>query len=73
MIRTCRHPEVAAFEDEMRAAKVDWQLVKYSGAVHSFTNPGAGSDNSKGAAYNETADRRSWIAMKAFFEEIFTR
>ncbi len=66
-------PQVAAFEDEMRAAKVDWQLVKYSGAVHSFTNPGAGSDNSKGAAYNETADRRSWIAMKAFFEEIFTR
>lgn len=61
---------VKAFEDEMRAAKVDWQLVKYSGAVHSFTNPDAGNDNSKGAAYNAEADRRSWVAMKDFFDEI---
>ncbi len=63
--------QVKAFEDELRAAGVDWQLVKYSGAVHSFTNPGAGSDNSKGAAYNAAADRRSWEAMKTFFAEIF--
>ncbi len=63
--------EVAAFEDEMRAAGVDWQLVAYGGAVHAFTNPGAGNDNSKGAAYNAAADRRSWEAMKAFFAEIF--
>ena len=63
--------EVAGFEKEMRDAGVDWQLVKYSGAVHAFTNPGAGSDNSKGAAYNEKADRRSWKATQDFFEEIF--
>ncbi len=63
--------EVAAFEDEMRAAKVDWQLVAYGGAVHSFTDAGAGSDNSKGAAYNAAADKRSWEAMKVFFAEIF--
>jgi dienelactone hydrolase len=63
--------EVAAFEDEMTRAGVDWQLIKYSGAVHSFTNPGAGTDNSKGAAYNERADKRSWEAMKQFFAEIF--
>jgi dienelactone hydrolase len=63
--------QVQAFEDEMRGGKVDWQLVKYSGAVHSFTNPDAGNDNSKGAAYNAAADRRSWEAMKAFFAEIF--
>jgi dienelactone hydrolase len=62
--------EVKGFEDEMRAAKVDWQLVKYSGAVHSFTIPDAGSDNSKGQAYNAVADRRSWEAMKAFFAEV---
>jgi dienelactone hydrolase len=61
--------QVAAFEEEMRAAGVDWELVKYAGAVHSFTNPGAGSDSSKGAAYTATADRRSWEAMKAFFAE----
>jgi dienelactone hydrolase len=63
--------EVKGFEDEMRKAKADWQLVKYSGAVHSFTEKAAGNDNSKGAAYNATADRRSWEAMRAFFAEIF--
>lgn len=63
--------EVQAFADEMREAKVDWQLVSYGGAVHSFTDAAAGSDNSKGAAYNEKADQRSWAAMKSFFAEIF--
>ncbi len=63
--------EVEAFEDEMRAAGVDWQLVVYGGAVHAFTNPGSGNDKSRGAAYNAAADRRSWQAMKAFFGEIF--
>ncbi|HSN93274.1 MAG TPA: dienelactone hydrolase family protein [Anaeromyxobacteraceae bacterium] len=63
--------QVKAFEDEMRAGGVDWQLVKYAGAVHSFTNPAAGNDASKGAAYDARADRRSWEAMKVFFAEIF--
>jgi len=63
--------QVKAFEDEMRGGNVDWQLVKYSKAVHSFTNPDAGNDNSKGAAYNAEADRRSWEAMQSFFKEIF--
>jgi dienelactone hydrolase len=62
---------VAAFEDEMRKGHVDWQLVKYGNAVHSFTNPAAGDDNTKGAAYNEKADRRSWQALRDFFGEIF--
>lgn len=65
--------QVRAFEDEMRAADVDWQLVKYSKAVHSFTNPDAGSDNAKGAAYNAVADRRSWREMQSFFAEIFSQ
>lgn len=65
--------QVKAFEDEMRAAKRDWQLVKYAGAVHAFTNPEAGSDPSKGAAYDERADGRSWEHMKVFFAEIFRR
>ncbi len=61
--------EVAAFQKEMDDAKVDWQMVFYAGAVHSFTNPGAGTDPSKGTAYDAKADRRSWEAMKAFFAE----
>lgn len=63
--------DVAAFEEEMRQAGVDWELVAYGGAVHSFTDWSAGSDNSRGAAYNERADRRSWEAMRQFFAEIF--
>jgi dienelactone hydrolase len=63
--------EVAGFESEMRAAGLDWQLVKYSNSVHSFTNPNAGTDNSKGAAYNPLAAKRSWQAMQMFFHEIF--
>lgn len=65
--------QLKTFEKEMRDAKVDWQLISYGGAVHSFTNPGAGNDNSKGAAYNEKADKRSWIAMKSYFNEIFEK
>ncbi len=64
-----KQSDVTAFMDEMRKAGVDWQLVQYGGAVHSFTIAGAGNDNSKGAAYNALADRRSWQAMKDFFAE----
>lgn len=63
--------DVQAFESEMRSAGADWQLISYGGAVHSFTNPKAGNDPSKGAAYQALADKRSWEAMKDFFNEIF--
>jgi len=63
--------DFTAFESELRGHQVDWQLIEYGGAVHSFTQPMAGNDNSKGAAYNERADKRSWEAMKQFFAELF--
>lgn len=63
--------QVAAFENEMRQAGVDWQLIAYGGSVHGFTNPANGTDNSKGAAYNAAADARSWVAMRQFFDELF--
>jgi len=63
--------DIAAFQQELRAAGVDWQMVYYSGAVHSFTQKEAGSDPSRGAAYNERADRRSWQALRDFLAEIF--
>ncbi|MEP7145931.1 MAG: dienelactone hydrolase family protein [bacterium] len=65
--------DVVAFKKEMDDAKKDYVLTEYSGAVHSFTIPTAGSDISTGSAYNEKADKRSWDAMKNFFEEIFTK
>ena len=57
----------------MEKAKVKYEFVAYPGAVHSFTRPDAGNDNSKGAAYNEAADKQSWTAMKKFFGEIFAK
>ncbi|MCA9191564.1 MAG: dienelactone hydrolase family protein [Planctomycetales bacterium] len=63
--------DIEAMKSEFNAAKVDWQMIYYSGAVHSFTQPMAGDDNSRGAAYNASADKRSWLAMQAFFAELF--
>jgi dienelactone hydrolase len=63
--------DIDAFERELKDAKVDYQLIFYSGAVHAFTQPGAGNDPSRGAAYDERADRRSWVAMRDFFGELF--
>ncbi|TGK28947.1 dienelactone hydrolase family protein [Leptospira gomenensis] len=65
--------EVESFQEEMRKAGIDWQLVTYGGAVHSFTIKEAGNDNSKGAAYNAKADRRSWIELVSFLKEIFPK
>ncbi len=62
---------VAGFESEMTKAGVDFQLNIYGGAVHSFSNPESGNDPSKGAAYDERADKRSWSAMRLFFDEVF--
>lgn len=59
-----------AFQEEMREAGVDWQMVLYGGAVHAFTNPRSGSDPSQRAAYNASADRRSWEAMRDFLAEV---
>lgn len=63
--------DIAAFQDAMRKGGVDWQMVFYGGAVHTFTNPAAGSDKAAGVAYDARADRRSWRAMQNFFKEIF--
>ncbi len=64
-------PEVAAFMDEMRMGKADWQLVAYGGARHSFSDPAAGDDRSKPTAYDALAAQRSWEAMRAALAEAF--
>ena len=64
---------VIAFMNEMRAAKVDYQVVFFGGAVHSFTVTDAGSDPSKGSAYDAKADARSWAMLLAFLKEVLTK
>jgi dienelactone hydrolase len=64
--------QVTAFEEEMRKAGADWQVIAYGNTVHSFTNPDAGKTvKLDGVAYNAQTDKRSWAAMRSFFDEIF--
>lgn len=65
--------DVNAFEDEMRSAGAQWELVKYSGAVHSFTKLDAGNDPKKGQAYNKIADQRSWASMTDLWKETLSK
>lgn len=61
--------QVTAFENEMTDVKADWQVHIYSNTKHAFTNPKA-NDPNFGTVYDKLSDKRSWIAMKNFFEEI---
>lgn len=61
---------IAAFEKEMRDAKVDWQFVNYGGAMHAYTAWDVATDLQKGVGYDARADRRSWIAMQDFLKEV---
>ena len=66
--------EVAAFKQEMEAAGIDYKLVNYPGAKHSFTNPDADELAKKfnmPIAYNAEADKQSWSEMQVFFKKIF--
>lgn len=65
--------EITAFQQEMRDSKADWQMIYYANSVHSFTNPEAGNDNSKGAAYNAVAARRSFEHLLLFLNEVLKK
>jgi dienelactone hydrolase len=62
-----------AFENEMRAAGVDWRMNLYGGAQHSFTHPRTDLAAIAGLAYHRPSDERSWRAMLDLFDEVFTR
>jgi len=62
---------VAAFKKALSDAAVDWEMDIYAGAKHGFTNPYADGYGMGGLAYQEEADRRSWMRTLAFFEELF--
>jgi dienelactone hydrolase len=59
----------AAFEQEMMAGGVDWQLHLYGGVGHSYTRPGVEAMGRPGFAYSKTADERSWQALLNLFAE----
>ncbi len=61
--------EVAAFKTEMKDAGVNFQFISYKKTVHAFAIPAAGNDNSKGAAYNADADKKSWTEFTKFLKK----
>ncbi len=63
--------QVIGFEDEMRAAGADWQVVSFGGAVHCFAEPSETTPG--GCLYNERAYRRSMLMMRNFFTEVFAK
>ena len=67
---------IAAFKQEMNAAKADYKFVNYPGAKHSFTNPDADAYGKKfnmPMAYNADADKQSWAEMSKFFDGLFKK
>ena len=60
-----------AFEQEMRAANVDWRMNVYGNAVHNFTNPDADRSGNPASKYHQPSDERSWRAMRDLFDETF--
>lgn len=62
--------DVEKFCAEMESKSVDFQVHIFGNTMHAFTNPEA-SDPDFGTVYSPSADRRSWLLMKSFFEELF--
>jgi dienelactone hydrolase len=61
--------QLPAFEEEMNAANVDWQLLSYGGAFHSFTDPHA---NVPGMMmYDEKVATRAFKSMHNLLDEVF--
>jgi dienelactone hydrolase len=61
---------IAALEDELDAAKVDWEVVLFSGTVHSFTDVTATDPaTAKVQRYDAQVSRRSYAAMREFFTD----
>ncbi len=64
--------QVEGFRQEMDKAGVNYKVVSYPGALHSFTNPDAdvlGKKFNLPMAYNAAADQDSWAQATAFLAE----
>lgn len=66
-----KEAQLQAYLLAMGESGLDWQMIIYGGAKHSFTNPDAGKAGMEALKYDESADHRSWADMVVFFNEIF--
>ena len=60
--------QLPAFEAEMNAAGVDWQLLSYGGAGHSFTDPHAKVPDMM--MYDAKTAGRAFLAMHNLLDEV---
>ena len=65
--------QIADYLGAMDKSGLDWQMILYGGAKHSFTNPDADKAGMDALKYSPSADRRSWEAMKLFFNEVLSK
>ncbi|MBB2496268.1 dienelactone hydrolase family protein [Aquipseudomonas ullengensis] len=61
--------QLTEFAEEMGAAGVDWQLISYGRAVHSFTDPQANIPGKM--QYDAKVSHRAFAAMYDLFDEVF--
>ena len=59
---------VLRFWEEMDYAGANWHFHSYAGVKHGFTNPHPAANPA--TAYDASADRQSWAAMHALFDEL---
>ena len=65
--------QIDGFKQEMDKAGVNYKVVVYPGAMHSFTNPEAdefAKQFNMPVAYNAAADKDSWKQLQAFLAEV---
>jgi len=60
---------VAAFEKEMTAGNVDWQVILLGGVMHAFTDKVHMQAPDHGLKYDAAAEKRSWEAMRDLFKD----
>jgi len=63
--------QVLGFWEEMDAVGNAWHFHSYSGVKHGFTDPASDTRGMAAIAYDTSADRQSWAATMALFDELF--
>jgi dienelactone hydrolase len=63
---------LVALGGELTAAGADWQVHAYGGAGHGFTDRSLAAGGS-GFGHDDRADRRSWLSLCNFLQEVFEK
>ena len=62
--------DVIALWEEFDAVGANWHFHSYSSVKHGFTDPESDARGLAAVKYDASADRQSWAAMLALFDEV---